>query len=289
MFTNTTQKLLNQKLICLEDILKSDVLVYYWPISQTMKKHLKLFVENIIEDKRWLDKISIILTTPWGQAEWAEDFVNILRHHYKYVDFIIPDYAMSAWTILVMSWDEIYMDYASSLWPIDPQIQWPDWKFLPASGYLDKINELITKERTWTVLTVSELNIILAADIWRLKFIEQSKNLTVKLLKEWLVKYKFKDWECHEGTFHAEKKWKTVTEDEKKERAEEIAVMLWDVDLWNTHGRSINMWTLTGPLKLKIEDIWKNPELQTNLREYYDLMITYIWSNEMFIQTRNFI
>lgn len=59
--------------------------------------------------------MTIILTTTGGSVEATEDFVEILRHHYDVVDFIIPNYAMSAGTIFAMSGDEIYMDYASVL------------------------------------------------------------------------------------------------------------------------------------------------------------------------------
>ncbi len=288
MITNTTQDILNKTLLELENITWWDILFYCWPITSKIKNLLKFIIENNKKDKN-NDKITIILTTTWWQAEWAEDIVNILRYNYKTVDFIIPEYAMSAWTILAMSWDDIYMDYSSSLWPIDPQIPWNDGSFLPASWYLDRINELIGKERNWDYLTQSELNIVVSADIWRLKFIEQAKNLTVTLLKEWLVKYKFKDWNKHEWKFNPEKKWQKVTKLEKEKRAEEIANMLWDVNKWHTHWRTIDIFKLQNDLKLKINDINNNKSLKLTLKEYYDIINMYKGDNSIFIHTRNFI
>ena len=287
MVNFTTQDLLNKKLLELEEITGWDILFYDAPISQWIIRNLKYIIEDIKKEKE-RNKISIILTTTGWQAEWAEDFVNILRNNYKIVDFIIPDYAMSAWTILAMSWDDIWMDYSSSLWPIDPQIQWNDWHFIPASWYLDRINELIEKEKKWETLTTSEINIVISSDVWRLKFIEQAKNLTVTLLKDWLVKYKFKDWNIHEGNFNPEKKWNNVTNEEKEERAKEIANMLWDIHLWHSHWRSINMEKLRTILKLKIKDINENDRLSLTLKEYYDIINMYKW-NSNFIHTRNFI
>ena len=49
--------------------------------------------------------------------------VDTLRRHYNLVDFIIPNYAYSAGTVLAMSGDAIHMDYYSRLGPIDPQIE----------------------------------------------------------------------------------------------------------------------------------------------------------------------
>ena len=47
---------------------------------------------------------------------------------------------MSAGTILCMSGDKIFMDYASILGPIDPQVPTPDTgDYVPALGYLDKV------------------------------------------------------------------------------------------------------------------------------------------------------
>jgi len=41
----------------------------------------------------------------------AEDIVHILREKFKSVSFIVPGQAKSAGTIMVMSGDEILMDY----------------------------------------------------------------------------------------------------------------------------------------------------------------------------------
>ena len=289
MEQHTLHKILRKKLIKLEEITKSDVISYTWPISQDIKKLFKNFIEDLKEDNK-SEKISIILSTNWWTAEWAEDLVNILRKNYKTVDFIIPDYAMSAGTILCMSWDDIYMDYTSALWPIDPQIPDQNWKYIPASGYLDRVNELIKKEELNWKLTQSELNIILQQDIWKLKFIEQAKELTVTLLKEWLFKYKFKDWETHEWKFNKEKKWKKVTNSEKKERAEEVAKSLWDVSKWHTHWRTINIEKLRKDLKLKIKDFWENSDLNIAIKEYYDILSHLAPNkNQHFLHSRKFI
>lgn len=289
MIRNTTQKILNDKLMELEKLTWWDVISYTGPISQWIKRDLKIIIEDIKKEKN-NKKITVILSTNWWTAEWAEDIVNILRNNYEIVDFIIPDYAMSAWTILAMSWDDIYMDYSSALWPIDPQIPDSNWSYIPASWYLDRINELIEKENNWAKLTQSELNIVVNADIWKLKFIEQAKNLTVTLLKEWLVKYKFKDWHTHEWEFNPWKKWKAVTISEKNERAQEIATLLWDVNTWHTHWRTININKLKTILKLKIKDFKEIDWLELTIKEYYDILNMLVPNkSSYFIHTRNYI
>lgn len=70
--------------------------------------------------------------------------VNVIRHHYEELYFIVPDSAMSAGTIFCMAGDKIYMDYSSSLGPIDSQV-FNGNNLVPALGYLDKVEELVTK------------------------------------------------------------------------------------------------------------------------------------------------
>jgi len=90
--------------------------------------------------------LGICLTTPGGEAEVVEKLVEITRYHYpKEVDFIIPSAAFSAGTIFCMSGDRIFMDYSSSLGPIDPQVPDREDKYLvPALGYLDKVEEVMS-------------------------------------------------------------------------------------------------------------------------------------------------
>jgi membrane-bound ClpP family serine protease len=194
--------------------------------------------------------------------------VSVIRFHYEEVYFVVPDYAMSAGTILCMSGDKIFMDYSSSLGPIDPQV-YNGKNWVPALGYLDKVEELIQKSRVGE-LTEAEFMILQKIDLAELRSYEMARNLTINLLKEWLVKYKFKDWNTHNSTGIA------VSLAEKEERAEDIANKLSNNSIWHSHGRSIGIETLKGFLKLKIEDYSNNDELRELIRNYNDLICEYI-------------
>lgn len=284
---NPIQKILDESLCELEKKIWCDVISYTWPIDPSIKKSFKDFIEDLRSESE-SKRICVILTTTWWQAEWAEDMVNILRNNYEQVDFIIPDMAMSAGTILCLSGDNIYMDYDSSLWPIDPQIPWQDGRYIPWSGYLDRINELLQKEKNWEQLTVAELNLVIAADVGKLKFIEQAKNLTVTLLKDWLVNYKFKNWTVHWGAVHPEKKGKPVTIEEKQERAEDIAKKLGEVSVWHTHSRSIGINKLKTELNLEICDI-EGYDWKEDLNKYHWILRTVVNLSEVFLHSRKHI
>lgn len=110
-----------------------------------------------------------------GSATAVERYVNIIRHHYTKVSFIVPDYAYSAGTIFCMSGDEIMMDYFSVLGPIDPQVRNKEGKFVPALGYLDKVNSLLDKAKKGT-LTNAEFLILRDFDLAELRAYEQAKE-----------------------------------------------------------------------------------------------------------------
>lgn len=210
-----------------------------------------------------------------------------MRHHYREVYFVVPDYAMSAGTIFCMSGDKIFMDYSSSLGPIDPQV-FNGTTYVPALGYLDKVNELLEKARNGTI-SQAEFIILQNQDLAMLRSYEQAKELTITLLKKWLVEYKFKDWSEHRSNIA--KKGSNVTLEEKQQRAEEIADKLGDNKIWHSHGRMININTLKTVLKLEIEDYSGRDELRNRIRMYNDLLTEFIARSgfKVFMHNRNYI
>lgn len=250
----------------LETIFDADCSAYTGPIVSGVDDAIRDAVEAI-EGKR--TKLVFILETPGGFTETARRIADVLRYHYNVVDFLVPSYAMSAGTILVMSGDAIFMDYYSVLGPIDPQIESDDGKLIPALGYLIRYEELLKKANEGKIST-AEMEILLSFDQGRLYAYEQARDLSRSLLEEWLVKYKFKDWDM------TETRKQTVTEAMKRERAKEIADKLNDVKRWNSHGIGINMERLRRELNLKIDDFGQNAELNEGIRGYHKLLLDYM-------------
>ncbi len=282
------QKLLTNKLLDIEGHLKSDILTHYGPIYEGNNSIALKIIEEIAGDENKRNRLTVILTTEGGSATAVERYVNILRRHYKEVNFIVPDYAYSAGTIFCMSGDNIYMDYYSVLGPIDPQVKNKEDKFVPALGYLDKVNEMIEKAKT-NELTNAEFLILKDIDLAELRAYEQAKELTIALLRKWLVKYKFKTWSTHKSD--PTLLGKRVTLKQKENRAEEIANKLSDNNIWKSHGRPINIETLDKDLRLTIIDYSDDTEMKQLIRSYYDLMSDYVMKNRfpIFVQTRLFI
>lgn len=280
---NQIRNLLKSGLETLEQQLDSDIYTYYGPIDDSIVPLIKHTIEQIAKEKKHT-RLSIVLTTGGGSATAVERYVNIIRNFYDEVNFIVPDFAYSAGTIFCMSGDNIYMNYYSVLGPIDPQVMNKDKRWVPALGYLDKINELIEKAHKGT-LTNAEFLILKDFDLAELKGYEQAKELTIDLLKKWLVKYKFKNWTKKQTS------GVPVTQEMKEKRAEEIADRLSDNKIWKSHGCPINIEILRDSLNLVIEDYGKDSNLSTNIDSYYSLLDDYVRKNglQLFIQTRNFL
>lgn len=285
---DSIKNILTDKLKELSVLLDADIFTYYGQIIDGNESIILKIIESLALSPDKKDKLFVVLTTGGGSAIAVERYVNIMRHHYDEINFIIPDYAFSAGTIFCMSGDNIYMDYFSVLGPIDPQVQNKEGNWVAALGYLDKVNELIEKAQN-DKLTQAEFIILKDFDLAELKGYEQAKELTISLLKKWLVKYKFKNWATHSTNQVLLNQ--PVTIEEKEARAEEIADILSNNNEWKSHGRPINIETLEDKLRLRIEDYSDNDDLRNLIRTYYDLLSDYVKSNKtpIFVQTKLFI
>ena len=253
--------------------LGSDVIFYYGPMAFDTPH---VFADAIGQIKKKKRTLSVILTTGGGIVEPVERSVEIIRNNYQFVNFIVPDYAMSAGTVFCMSGDKIFMNQASSLGPIDPQIQKNDGTLVPAMGYLEQLEKLIQKSKDKTI-SPAEIDLLRSFDLGDINKYEQARNLTVTLLKKWLVTFKFKNWKTHQTT--PDYKGQPVTDEQKKERAEDIAKKLGDISIWHSHGRHIGIKTLQKELRLKIEDYTNRKSIAAHIVIYNGLAADYIRKN----------
>ena len=267
----------------LETELNADVMVYFGEIIDGVEASVKQIIEQICRDGNKHDSLYILITTPGGSLNPVKRMVNIFRNFYAEVNFIIPDYAYSAGTVMCCSGDKIFMDYYSVLGPIDPQVRNKDGKFVAALGYLDKINELIEKAKK-NELTNAEFVILKDFDLAELRAYEQARDLAIDLLVEWLPKYKFRNWTLHQSS------QKAVTDEEKKSRAFEIAQNLSDNKEWKSHGRPISREELA-KLKLQIDQLESHPKAYAAVTAYHELMKDYVGKYDIkrFVQARGFL
>lgn len=105
---------LNKRLMALGGVLDSDVISIAAPMYAGIDDLVRAIVEEIPTDNvERMASLSVVLETDGGSIEVVERIADVLRHHYSNgdINFIVPNRAMSAGTVLVMCGDNILMDY----------------------------------------------------------------------------------------------------------------------------------------------------------------------------------
>lgn len=208
--------------------------------------------------------IDVILETPGGSGEVAEDIVRQLHSRYKEVGIIIPGWAKSAGTIIAMAGDEILMGSSSALGPIDAQISWQG-KAFSADALIEGMEKIKREVERTNVLNKTYIPMLQGISPGELQSAENALKFAKVLVTDWLAKYKFKGWTHHSST------GKPVTEQDRRARAEEIAETLCDHRRWLTHGRSLQIADLE-TMRLKITNYTTIPDLSDAITRYYTLL-----------------
>lgn len=208
--------------------------------------------------------VDVILETPGGSGEAAEDIVRLIRGRYESMAVIIPGTAKSAGTIIAMAGDEILMDASSALGPIDAQIMWQG-KVFSADALLQGMNRIKDEVVRTNSLNRAYVPMLQNISPGELQHAQNALDFAQELVRDWLARYKFKDWATHTST------GASVTDDEKRERAAQIAAQLCDHGRWKTHGRSIHLDDLHA-MRLRVTDFSQQPDLADAIRRYFVLL-----------------
>jgi len=205
------------------------------------------------------DKLDLIIHSPGGSLEAAEQLVQYLRSKYRYIRAIIPQNAMSAATMIACACDVIVMGKHSAIGPIDPQMTLPRPNgivyTLPAHSILADF------ERAKVEIAANQE----AAKVWIPKLLEIPNGFldlcskTIELSKskvaEWLNTYMFNGSSENLG--------------------KGIADWLGDFNEHKTHGRPIN-YQLAREKGLEITLLEDDQELQDKvLSVFHATLVTF--------------
>lgn len=272
----TCDAVINNNLISANTALANNFKSHVIFLKSSMQQGVDDIVKDEIEEissNSPIKNLTVVLETNGGSIETVERLVGVFRRHYDNVEFIVPNYAYSAGTILVLSGDQIHMDYYSVLGPIDPQIGIDD-QYVPGMGYLAKFKELtkIINTASDSASTRAELAFLIKRfEPAMLFIIEQATEHSKALIREWLPNYKFKNWHTHSSTGEA------VTQADREERANKIATELGNAEVWHSHGRGIGIKELQKPeIKLMVNNYGDNSALNKLISEYYGLLIDFM-------------
>ncbi len=271
---------LNQLLKRYKSITGRDLYIYAADIVKGGNPNVNISLSQedfyIIQDMLREDDekiIDIYLETPGGSGESAEEIARFLHNKYNEVNFVIAAEAKSAGTILTLSGDNIFMTDTGSLGPIDAQIK-IGRSIVSAYDYKIWIDEKRDEAQKYNRLNPLDAIIVSQISPGEIKKVINALEFAKDLVKDWLVKYKFKNWTITESS-------KTkVTKKMKLQRAEEVATALTNQTKLRSHGRSLKISDLSK--WLKIERIDDNKDLanviysiKTVIRLIFDQSSTY--------------
>lgn len=210
------------------------------------------------------DALDVILETAGGSAEIVEDLVRAIRNKFSSVGMIVPGYAKSAGTIMVMAGDEILLEPNSALGPIDAQV-FQGGKRYSAHAFLEGLKAIKQEAEETKGLNLAYIPILQNISPGEIQTCKNAQSFAARLVTDWLTKYKFKFWDKHSGNAIP------VTAREKTKRAKEIADELCNHGKWLTHGRGITLEDFNR-MRLKVTDYSENKDLYDAISRYYILL-----------------
>lgn len=168
-------------------------------------------------------KLDLILHSPGGSLEAAEQIVQYLRSKYEYIRVIVPQNAMSAATMISCAADEIIMGKESAIGPIDPQMMVPgpnnSAMSIPAHSILEDFERAKAEVAANPAVAPIWVPKIMAIPPGYLNLCKQTIDLSKEKVATWLDSYMFRNTE---------------------KKGAEIAEFLGNFGEHKTHGRPIN-------------------------------------------------
>lgn len=213
--------------------------------------------------------VDVFLSTPGGSADQVNLFVEALRKRFDDVQFIIPYKAMSAGTLWAVSGDAILMDSRSFLGPLDPQVPTSDGTLAPAQSLLILLSHiqkagaerLAKKEQPdWT-----HVQLLRNMEHQKLGQAVGASQYVIEIAAEYLERFKFRTWVTHKSS------GVTVTPEDRKARAADVAAKLCDHARWKAHGHAISREVLWDELKIQVEHLESTEGLQRAVRRAWAL------------------
>lgn len=263
---NLSQDMIRRKYIHeLSDYTKNDTIIYFSSFGGrpgVSASAIQINIEDIQGFMTCLNgmngkKLDLILHSPGGSLEAAEQIVQYIRSKYEYIRAIVPQNAMSAATMISCACDEIVMGKESAIGPIDPQMMLAGPNnapmSIPAHAILEdfkRAKEEVSKNPALAPIWVPK---IMALPPGFLNLCEQTIDLSKKKVETWLDSYMFKN----------------STKNGKK-----IAEFLGNFSEHKTHGRPIN-YDIAKAEGLNVTRLEDDQQLQDKvLSVYHAAMIT---------------
>jgi hypothetical protein len=192
------------------------------------------------------NKLDLLLHSPGGSTEVAEQIVTYLRAKFDSIRVIVPQSAMSAATLICCAADEVIMGHHSSLGPTDPQMLIPTEtgrRWVPAQTVVDQFEEV--DEKIQEGEEIAHYTPILSQyDPGLKKQAENAINLSNQLAEDWAANHMFNG------------------ESRADEKANQLANYLSDHTNFLSHNRRIGREHLEEETPMNVSKLEANQDLQ---------------------------
>ncbi len=206
------------------------------------------------------EALDLILHSPGGSMEAADQLVQYLRAKYKHIRAIVPQNAMSASTMIACACDAIVMGKHSAIGPIDPQVTFPTASgafTAPAQAILDEFEQAKREIAANPASIPLWATKVQAYPHGLLTMCDTTLTLAREKVREWLSTYMLKG---------------DVARDKK---SASIAEWLGNAKEHKTHGRPITI-QQAREKGLVVECLEDNQELQERvLSVFHAVMVTF--------------
>lgn len=169
------EDLMNKDLRFLSQASQRDVLY----LDAMIDRKTEMLVREILEYRKSITSLLLILTTDGGLMTTAEEMVMDIRQHYDNVDVTVPDRAMSSGSFIALSADRLMMNYASCLGPLDTQTIQPDGSCRTTASYAHYMQSLMIAKD----LTPREEQLLKGIDWGRVESENKEASLPRDILK----------------------------------------------------------------------------------------------------------
>lgn len=203
--------------------------------------------------------LDLILHSPGGSLEVADQLVQYLRSKYEHIRAIVPQNAMSAATMIACACDEIVLGKHSAIGPIDPQIQLPGaggvMMSVPAHTIIKDFEQAKAEIIANPLLANLWVPKLASMPVGFLNFCDQTIQLAKIKVETWLSQYMFKNKDAS--------------------LAKRIADFLGKFDEHKTHGRPIGF-DVAKEVGLVVSRLEEDEKLQEKvLSVFHSTMVTF--------------
>jgi len=216
------------------------------------------------------DELDLVIHSPGGSAEAAEQMVEYLRSQFDYIRCFVPLQAKSAATMVALGCDEIVLGLHSELGPIDPQILVPvpeGQRFAPAHAILRDFQRAKSEIAADVGVLPAWTPILRGYAGGLLEFCTQQIALSQDIVATWLERHML----AHDDV--------DVDVDDRAAAASEISKFFGSelsYDRFRTHGRPIRVEALEQLDGLRVSRLEENETLQDAvLSVYHALDLTF--------------